>query len=361
MAKPNDLKFFLESSLNEIFKATVSDILDSVDRTLSEYQGTIQRIESENEGLKRRLLAHESREFAARVDAHGQDDPEKEWSSGPITSTQGSFKMSICSSDKKSCRRKHKDKLRGSTNHNVESSCVKTSDVSLSTQTLVPVKAEPGLDETGAMDLSQPSSLFNLLMKPVKSENTEVGCDSHDAFAPLLPSSGSDQDSRGSDSEVKVTIVSDTYMQDDGQFIKTEEEEQNGVLRVHLISAGPGLPQRPENHNVAEDHKGKRCEDHRREDLLKVDDVSYTFGSSVGQSDQPHHHGQDCSVLTVLELSEGDWVDHSHVPVQADAGEKEWRGVFHAIEEAKDVPGAAGGEEDDVGQLQRRDEAEEHV
>lgn len=66
MAKSKDLKIFLESSLNEIFKATVSDILDSVDRTLSEYQGTIQRIESENEGLKRLLLAHKSRESAAR-------------------------------------------------------------------------------------------------------------------------------------------------------------------------------------------------------------------------------------------------------------------------------------------------------
>ena len=53
----NDLKMLLESSLNEIFKATVSDILDSVDRTLSEYQGKIQRIESENEGLKRLLFA----------------------------------------------------------------------------------------------------------------------------------------------------------------------------------------------------------------------------------------------------------------------------------------------------------------
>ena len=66
MAKSNDLKIFLESSLNEIFKATVSDILDSVDRTLSEYQGTIQRIESENEGLKRLLFAQKSSESAAR-------------------------------------------------------------------------------------------------------------------------------------------------------------------------------------------------------------------------------------------------------------------------------------------------------
>lgn len=64
MAKSNDLKLFLESSLNEIFKATVSDILESVDRTLSEYQGTIHRIESENEGLKRLLFAQERAEAA---------------------------------------------------------------------------------------------------------------------------------------------------------------------------------------------------------------------------------------------------------------------------------------------------------
>lgn len=55
MAKSKDLKVFLESSLNEIFKATVSDILESVDQSLSEYKGKIQRIESENEDLKRRL------------------------------------------------------------------------------------------------------------------------------------------------------------------------------------------------------------------------------------------------------------------------------------------------------------------
>lgn len=64
MAKSSDLKFLLESSLNEIFKATVSDILDSVDRTLSEYQGTIQRMESENEDLKRLLFAQNNPETA---------------------------------------------------------------------------------------------------------------------------------------------------------------------------------------------------------------------------------------------------------------------------------------------------------
>lgn len=62
MAKSKDLKVFLESSLNEIFKATVSDILESVDQTLSEYKGKIQRIESENEDLKRRLHEQDNKD-----------------------------------------------------------------------------------------------------------------------------------------------------------------------------------------------------------------------------------------------------------------------------------------------------------
>lgn len=236
MAKPSDLKMFLESSLNEIFKATVSDILDSVDTTLSEYQGTIHRIESENEGLKRLLLAQRSTESAAR-DPREQDATERfsssEWNDYPFGSTQGTFKMSICSSDKKSFRRKQKDKTRENTSsssfllqpdHMEETQCVSTADVGIITHNVLSVKTEPGLDESGAIDLSQPSSLLNLTMK---TESTEVNISSHDAYAPMPPSTGLEQDSRGSDSEVKVTIVSDTYMQD-GQLIKTEEE-QNGV------------------------------------------------------------------------------------------------------------------------------------
>ncbi|XP_078128179.1 uncharacterized protein LOC144531770 isoform X1 [Sander vitreus] len=242
MAKSSDLKLFLESSLNEIFKATVSDILDSVDRTLSEYQGTIHRIESENEGLKRLLFAQQSTESAAK-DIREQDATERfstsEWNSRLVSSTQATFKMSICSSDKKSFRRKQKDKMRESispssfllqTDHMVERPCMNTAEVGVSTPNLISVKTEPGLDETGAIDLSQPSSHLNLTMRPIKNESTEVSFDSHDAYAPLPPSTGLEQESRGSDSEVKVTIVSDTYMQD-GQFIKTEEEEQSGVLQ----------------------------------------------------------------------------------------------------------------------------------
>lgn len=66
-------------------------------------------------------------------------------------------------------------------------------------------------------------------------------------------------------------------------------------------------------------------------------------------------------MAAVLELCEGDWVEHGHVAVQADAGQEERRGVLDAVEEAQHVPGAAGGQVDDVGQLQRGDEAEEGV
>ncbi|KAF7662961.1 hypothetical protein LDENG_00221880 [Lucifuga dentata] len=239
MARSNDLKMFLESSLNEIFKATVNDILDSVDRTLSEYQGKIQRIESENEDLKRLLLAQRSAESAAG-DIPKQDATAKlstsEWNNSPIAST---FKVSICSSDKKSSRRKHKDKMkesRGSTsfllqtNHMTGEPCVNTSR----TKQTLSIKTESDLDDNGAIDLSKPPSLLSMTKRSIKSESTDNSYDSLDACASRLQETpGPEQDCRDSDSEVKVTIVSDSYMvatkDEDGQ--SEEEEEHNGSLQ----------------------------------------------------------------------------------------------------------------------------------
>lgn len=166
--------------------------------------------------------------------------PTLHWSDVPISSSQGMFKMSICSSDKKSSRRKNKDRMRESassssfvlqTNHMLEQPCVNTSEVGVSSQTLMSLKTEPDLDGGVAIDLSQPSSLLKLTPRQIKTESTEVSCDSHNAYAPLPPSSGFEEDSR--DSDVKVAIVSECYMEplDDRQFIKTEEEEENGVLQ----------------------------------------------------------------------------------------------------------------------------------
>ncbi len=61
MAKFGDLKAFFESSLNEIFRATVRDILCSVEHTVGEYQSQIQRIESENQDLRKRLSAKDNK------------------------------------------------------------------------------------------------------------------------------------------------------------------------------------------------------------------------------------------------------------------------------------------------------------
>lgn len=67
----------------------------------------------------------------------------------------------------------------------------------------------------------------------------------------------------------------------DGQ---DDEDHLEGSLlhRMHVISAGARLPQSPENHYVAEHHGGKRHQDHRRKDFLKVDNVANTFSGSIG-------------------------------------------------------------------------------
>ncbi|XP_008324238.1 zinc finger protein 2 homolog [Cynoglossus semilaevis] len=242
MAPCSDLKSFLESSLNEIFRATVGDILDSVDRTLSEYQVTIQRIESENEDLRRALLEHRSREPAVRdTPDHDATENASEWIGQPISSTQGTFKMSICSSDKKS-RRKQRDRTRDSAGPSASSSSsfllqmnhtVEPTHVSLSEETLMSVKPEPDPEENNALDFSQPSSLLNLSMRPIKDESREGACQGQDLYEPLLPTSKSEEDSRIGESE----DVSDGYLQVE-HFIKIEEkeveessEEHNGVLQ----------------------------------------------------------------------------------------------------------------------------------
>lgn len=147
---------------------------------------------------------------------------------------------------------------------------------------------------------------------------------------------------------------------DDGQDY--QDHLEGSLLHwMHHIPARPGMLQCPENRYVTKHHESKCCEDHHCEDFVKVHNVAYAFSRGVGQNNKPNQNSQHRSVLTVLELGEDDGVDHGHVSVQANAAQKEWREVFYAVEEAQDVPGAGGGEEDDVGQFQGRNETEEHV
>lgn len=160
------------------------------------------------------------------------------WTSDPNTSTHGRFKMSICSSDKKNLRRKHKERLTKcisssssflSTDVMQEKPCLQT-EICVSSQELISVKTEPVVDESLAIDLSQPSPLPNISVRPVKQESTSITFESQSQNMSLLPPGGLEPDSRDDESELKVTIVSGTFMQE-GQLIKNEDEEQNMMLQ----------------------------------------------------------------------------------------------------------------------------------
>ncbi|XP_028318402.1 zinc finger protein 79 [Gouania willdenowi] len=184
MATSTDLRTFLESSLNEIFKATVSDILVSVEQTVCEYQGTISRIQAENQDLKRLLLTHSTGLSTVSTDVCRQELTEEvpsEPTDHPLSSTKATFKVSICSSDKKIFKRKNKVKLRKiitpsfytPADHMVDESALNTSEVDGTRNASISVKTEPDSEESVAIDLSQPSALLNLTVDSIKTENFE--------------------------------------------------------------------------------------------------------------------------------------------------------------------------------------------
>lgn len=199
------------------------------------------------------------------TDTCDQDAPEclftSKWNSHPITSFQGMYKMSICSSDKKIFRRKHKDRVRKSTAPSfsslqtdlmLERPCVNAVEACVSPQDMISVKIEPDLDESCAIDLSHPSSLLNMTVRPLKNESTGISSETNDSYSSLPPSTALEQDSRDSDSETKVTIVSDAYVQD-GQLIKNEDEVQYGDDMKHELSYYPGSEADAEEEGVQVD------------------------------------------------------------------------------------------------------------
>ncbi|XP_071011452.1 zinc finger protein 723-like [Oncorhynchus clarkii lewisi] len=235
MAKSKDLKVFLESSLNEIFKATVSDILESVDQTLSEYKGKLQRIETENEDLRQRLHDQDNKDSIVKDPGSNQDavhlpDLSRKTCSRHSVVGQSQKPIKTQGDERRSSRRQQKDKMpqsRGSVSFTdaatqQEPECLQN----VSALMFKNIKTEPDMEDDYAIDLSKPPSPLNLASKQIKTESAEVNYIIPEEYDEHLQSPlDTDVDSRDSDSDVKVTIVSDSHMEmgdECGHFVESE-------------------------------------------------------------------------------------------------------------------------------------------
>ncbi|XP_051949297.1 zinc finger protein 771 isoform X1 [Xyrauchen texanus] len=214
MAKISDLKSFLESSLNEIFRATVSDILDSVDQSLAEYQSKIQRIESENEDLRKRLCAKDKR-------------PKRVKTTAEFDFSRNDFTQDLFPSAHTSEYR-HETKISG----DLLNSCLKsqTADVGVhqfskdqSTTIVTLVKTDP--EDGCAIDLSNIHTSLKYMDKEIKTENSDEDCCSEFKS----PVSG-----------IKVSVVSDSADEDDSNHSRdtkpVDEEQQFTETKIEVSS-----------------------------------------------------------------------------------------------------------------------------
>ncbi|KAJ8379839.1 hypothetical protein SKAU_G00006170 [Synaphobranchus kaupii] len=234
MSKSKNLKAFLASSLNEIFKATVNDILDSVQETLSEYQEKIHTIQAENEYLRRSLQGREDVNGGDGKEVKGRDctlcpmaansDLPKQ-SRGklkqePIEQQAGDSKRVL-----KDHRRYRQKESRGSVHtaeqdaesslkareasHGVKNATDRLASALKSENT----KCDPDLEQDCAMDLSTtqpPPSLEAKRIKSEKEEEEEFTGPEHYANTQAPHSPG--LDSRDSDCGVSTTIISDHHL-----------------------------------------------------------------------------------------------------------------------------------------------------
>ncbi|KAK9973977.1 hypothetical protein ABG768_022090 [Culter alburnus] len=224
MAKFGDLKAFLESSLNEIFRVTVSDILDSVQQTVSEYQRKIQRIETENDDLRKRLCAKEKRTNHIKT----EDDDcvfQLDFSRKNLSQDLFSFAHTSEYNDQTKIagdlRSSHvKPQTPDVKSNQLNKDCATTTDLF--------VKADPDTEDGCAVDLSNPHASPKYTDKEIKTENTEENCGSErqNIFKrPLEPEINSN------DCDVKVTVVSDRHLYPAG-----DEEDVRESPEVSLIS-----------------------------------------------------------------------------------------------------------------------------
>ncbi|XP_064152368.1 zinc finger protein 436-like isoform X1 [Anguilla rostrata] len=253
MSKSKNLKAFLASSLNEIFKATVNDILDSVEETLSEYHEKIQRIEAENESLRRSLQGREDVNGGEKKEVKGKDctlvsmavsselpkQSRGKLKHEPVQQQPGDVKQVL-----KDHHRYRQQEPSGSvpmTKLDVER-CLEAQAATAGSVGIkkasdcVPLalkseNAEYNLDveQDCAMDLSTTHAPPSLEAKMIKSEKDEEEFTDPEYYANTQAPHSPDLDSRDSDCGVSTTIISDHHLNigtSEEEAVEMEESEQ---------------------------------------------------------------------------------------------------------------------------------------
>ncbi|MFT7805015.1 zinc finger protein 391-like [Arapaima gigas] len=196
MSKSRNLKVFLESSLNEIFKATVSDILESVEETLGEYQEHLRRVETENRQLRKRLQE--------------RDEDQRQADAGELEGVGGGY--AELGTETSSLRKQSPEGVvRASTNKGARQFAVKQEE-------------GQGPDSSGVKQQERGRRV------PAESDDEGRPTMAEGYVAGEFPSTA-ELDCRESDCEVSVTIISDHHLNVD--------DSDNEEFDANELGCGP--------------------------------------------------------------------------------------------------------------------------
>ncbi|XP_072529441.1 uncharacterized protein [Salminus brasiliensis] len=244
MASSKNLKAFLESSLNEIFRATVGNILDSVDETLSEYQGEIRRIVSENEDLRKRLLVQEA------TKGHVKTENDDVAVAGLDLSRQTSLQNPTSAFTLRGQRRGLDSRRQSETQTRISSdpksrllqSCSQPPqsgtpqlDKATSSSTLTYVKTDPDYEEGAVINLSNCQLPVNFSTNRIKVEcpvENFIGSECYNQTGLPL------DHCRVGDGEVRVTIVSDKHLHSSLSEDEASDVDDAGHAAYNLLETG---------------------------------------------------------------------------------------------------------------------------
>ncbi|XP_062845255.1 zinc finger and SCAN domain-containing protein 12 [Trichomycterus rosablanca] len=220
-----NLKTFLESSLNEIFRATVDNVLDSVDQTLTKLQGEIWRITTQNESLKKRLES--GQKIVAGSDLPSQTLHPQADGSRLVSGQSKNLKRQM--GDQISTPSNSRPKLLKSSHFSPRNETVLvTKDVSVNTVPSVKIDPE---DDTGSDgELSKHRSVDFRTIKAEGPEDSVSEC------------------TIDSDGEVQVTMVSKKHVSrtksdDEGSDVEHYEAEKSGLTISEEDPAHDAIPE----------------------------------------------------------------------------------------------------------------------